>query len=238
MLTYRLNKVLILTLALFSYSAMGKGLEKLTPEVKPENTKETATDASVKETDPTKKGKPEEKQEAVKVEPTELSKSLVDRLFLSSSIGFVKLTKSGGEWSGSNAADFAIGYMFDHEKIIPKAKLFATYRYVPMDVVIKANGHSYRGVLQTQNFGVMGVLKYKEGISAIGLAELGYATAQANPVDDSQKDKDLEKGGLNLTLGGGADWSFWEKFKVGPRVYIGFGTFQSIQLNANLSLYF
>jgi hypothetical protein len=162
-----------------------------------------------------------------------------EKLYMATSFGWVKASKSTGEWKSSGMSDFTIGYKLP-VSFGEQMAMAATYRYAPIAVSGEEDKHMYRGVWEQHLVGARGVYKVSPTLNAVGSAELGYVVAYLNPVDDLPSTDKHETNGGNFTVGGGCDWALVEKgaFAVGPRLYAGFGSFSTFQLSAAASFVF
>ncbi len=165
------------------------------------------------------------------------SKAISDKLFMGTSFGWVKAAKSGGTWQGSGMSDLTIGYKVANLSSV--MSLAATYRYAPVAVSGTEDDQSYRGVWESHFFG--GKLNYSLGstLSAVGSAELGYVQVHVKPTDGLVETAKASKGGGQLALGGGADWQMIDKAcTVGPRLYLGVGSFTTVQIAGAIGFMF
>ncbi|MBF0440340.1 MAG: hypothetical protein HQK54_00385 [Oligoflexales bacterium] len=245
----------------------GKGLDTLSPKVQGQpqgDIKKEGEPSPQKETSPTSDKKqpevkkPEQEQQQQEdqqeeqqqeassqekkqktVEPSEISKKLSNKLYLSSSIGFVSISKTSGDFDSRACSDLSVGY-FVKDLTNYNVKLHSTFRYLPVDTTATKNHQSYRGIMEDYAFGVMGTrpFKDKENVLLIATGEIGYAKFHLYPTDDFEKDSSIENGGLNLIVGGGSDFLFKEKIKIGPRLFLGFGSVRIIHLSGMFTYVF
>ena len=256
-LFFQLIPSLLLILSLSP--AQARGLDDLKPNVKKPakpNLAKPNTPAKPNPAKPNMPAKPQtpKKEDAEKVkdklnvpeqekqeEPSELSKSLVDKLYFATNYGFATISGDTGNWSTQGTGDFSVGFRAV-ENIIPKMNLFATFRYHPMDVVVKEEDtikQSYRGSVEGFLFGAAAFYRLQETLDIAATVELGMMTVGLNKIDESiRHNEDLESSGVNFAIGGGADWHFLEKMRFGPRIYVGAGQFTTTQIGANIALLF
>jgi hypothetical protein len=159
------------------------------------------------------------------------SKTLSGKLTIASSIGWAKVSQSGGTWKSSGYSDFGLNYQIS--AINEATKFSASYRFVPVAVSGLVNGHSYRGVWESHNIG--GQVKRKTSLKtvAIGSGELGFLKSHVHPTDGLAAEGAASRGGAVFALGGGMD--YWvlnrSEFTIGPRLYLGFGAARQVQLS-------
>lgn len=221
-----MNKILMASLATLAFSASavyGKGLETLSnsnPET--EQKAEAGKDA-----------KPADGAAAASTEPmvqSAASKAIAQKLWIATSFGWVKVSRSEGDWNGSGMTDVAIGY-----KLMPigtNMSIDGTYRYAPVAISGEIDDRSYRGVWETHYFG--GRFKYNvsQSLTALGTAEAGYVLVYLRPTDNLEQEAKYEENGFSMVVGGGADWHLLENgaFSAGPRLNLGFGSVTTIQV--------
>lgn len=153
---------------------------------------------------------------------------------IATSFGWAVLNKDSSSWRANGVSDVTISYRLPMKPI--GDSIYATFRYAPMAVApeIKSAGttYAYTGVAEAYNFGGTVNFKIRERLLACGTAELGLIRATLTDAMDIPGHIAPEESGVNLTVGGGADWQVLPGFDVGPRAYLGFGTFTSFQLGA------
>jgi hypothetical protein len=231
---------------LFSVSGISKGLDELKPgEEKPsaEDAKEdagnAATDAAADAKDDVENPTTEGGEKPVQVvEKSALSKKIENKLEIGSGIALV-LSFSGpkGEFNAGASADLSISYNLSRP--VAGFDTYATFRYAPIDVTATYNNKSYRGIIESYNFGGMGKKVVKGNMTAIATAELAYMVVWMDGIDNFPHDDSIEKNGVNVVFGGGVDWDFHEKkMHLGPRLYAGGGSFTQVQLGAQASFVF
>lgn len=153
--------------------------------------------------------------------------------FLGTSLAWTSLSSDKGGWYSSMASDLIAG--FRYAKLLnDRLWLYGTIRYLPVDVVVKHNSQEYRGIVESYLFGTQANYRYKKANFQAGL-EVGPTNSTIYAIESYTKDNSLEKDGVNMTLSAGASWSLVEGFQLGTRVYVGGGTFSSIQAAANVS---
>lgn len=162
--------------------------------------------------------------------PSEMSKSLAQKLFMGTSFGWVKASKSSGEWEGSGMSDLTVGYNIT--KIGSNMGIAGTYRYAPVAVSGVEDDQSYRGVWEAHYFGGMFKMNVSPTITAIGTGELGYVMVHMHSTDGLEPDTKVQAGGVSVNLGGGADFALADKgaWSAGPRLHLGFGSMTTIQV--------
>jgi hypothetical protein len=195
-------------------------LSKESPEAEADSDHEEGAEASTAVTN------------AAPVAPSELSKSLAQKLYLGTSLARVfKASRSKGNWKGSGASDVLVGYRVLNLGV---GSVSASYRYAPTAVSGDQDGRSFRGVWETHYVGGRYHYAVTPTLSAFGSVEAGYVLVYLYPTDGLGDETKYEHNGGAMALGGGADWTFFEKsaFAVGPRLYIGFGSMTTVQLAA------
>jgi hypothetical protein len=218
-------KSLFITASLvITTSGYAAGLDDLS-NANPENTEQESDEEA--KTDEAE-GAPAAEAEA------KANRPLSDMLYLSTSYGWVSAALSEGDWNSSGMSDFTVGYKVANMGF----DVFATYRYAPMALAGSANDQAYRGVIEVHNFGGLGLWKIKDGLTAVGTAELGIAVVSLDSTDGLIIEEDLEATGAVLSVGGGADWKMGEKFNAGPRLYVGAGSATVIQLSGQATFFF
>ena len=162
---------------------------------------------------------------------SDLSKSLSGKVTLASSVGWAKVSQTGGTWKSSGFSDFSLNYQIS--AINEGTKISISYRYAPVVVSGLANGHSYRGVWETHNFGGQVKLKTSRKTVALVAGELGLLKSYLRPTDGLLAEGSASKGGVVFALGSGMDYWVFNKseFTIGPRLYLGFGAARQTQLS-------
>lgn len=192
-------------------ASWAKGLDELSSEPTPPDPASEAAQVEAGKTAPTPPP-----------EPSEFSKSIANKLFLTTGISYTKIEADKGAWTAGLASDVGIAYRFSEAFLGGQG--LASFRYAPSDVVVLSEGDSYRGVIETYHFGGIWILPVTEALSYVASCELGLVQISLESHDGMEEDSDLESGVVQLTFGGGADWQVLEKVKVGPRVYLGAGS--------------
>lgn len=241
--------MLSLVVSLPAPITQAKGLDELKPGVdepkdvkteKPSTPETQAAPAKVK----SEKGKATEKakeetkakEEAKKKEPSKTSKALADKLLIGTSFGWMRVSHSEGDWHASGATDVRASY-YILSLMKDKLKLFGSFRYLPADVVVKNKGQEFRGVLESYLFGGYANYLYRS-VNFTGGAELAFSTSSLKALDSYVNELDLTQSGASFVIHGGAQWTLKEKVEIGPTVALGFGTFTSTQLAANVNFKF
>jgi hypothetical protein len=207
--------------------SFAKGLDKLAPA-----TEESAADATNGAADaaPGENGK---KTDAVSTSATNTAPTRAYQL--ATSYGWAALSKSSNSWHANGMSDLTVSYRLPM-KIVGEA-MYATFRYAPMSVapMIKDAGqnYAYTGSVEGYHFGANAVFRIKERLTACGSAELGLMKVTLTDALGLPDHKVPNDSGVNMTVGGGADWEFLPGFDLGPRVYLGVGSFTAFQLGAS-----
>jgi hypothetical protein len=204
-----------------SGAAVAKGLSELSDE----NPAEQPADGAKEE------GGDEEgaKTEAVK-QPGAASKALADKLFLSTSGGWATGSRSDGKWTASGMSDLEVGYKL--VTLNKQMNVFGTYRYAPMAVAGTVDDRSYRGVWEAHFFGGRFNYQLSKTLTALASGELGYVLVHVNDTDGLAPETKVSNPGVQLAVGGGADFMLIDKWTVGPRLVVGVGGFTTVQVAA------
>lgn len=214
-------------------AALAKGLDQLS-----ENNPEKAEEAPAEGGEEAEAAAEGEQAATTPPPPSAASAAISQKLYLATSYGWVKASRSEGDWEGSGMSDLTVGY-----RIMPlgaKMSVDGTYRFAPVAVSGVVDEHTYRGIWETHFFGGRFNYNVSPTMTAIGTAELGYVVVHLNPTDNLELDPNHEKSGAAFAVGGGADFFLFEKnaFAVGPRLALGFGSVSTIQVAASVSFVF
>ena len=178
-----------------------------------------------------KTGSPSQKDgEKAPPPPTEFSKSIADKAFISSATGLTSLSGSSGDWTGGLSGDFSVGLQVTELSL---GKAFFIFRYSPTDVTVTAEKQSYRGVVEMFNFGGLIYQKSSGNLTYLWGGELAYVKVSLSSVDNFTEDQSLENGSANFNISGGADYLLTKKVSIGPRAIIGAGAVTYINIAAN-----
>jgi hypothetical protein len=209
----------------------GKGLDKLAP-----SSEETAEEGAA--------GKNEGGEDSHGANGAALGTSSASAptraIQLASSYGWAGISKESNSWHGNGMSDLTVSYRLPM-KIVGEA-MYATFRYAPMAVspVIKDNGanYAYTGTVEGYHFGANAQFRIKEKLVASGSAELGFMKATLVDALGLPDHEIPAESGVGLTVGGGADWQCLPGFDVGPRLYVGLGSFMTFQLSTSATFSF
>lgn len=156
-----------------------------------------------------------------------------DRFFLGTSLAWASLSADKGGWHAGFTSDLVAGYRV--AKLMKnRLWLYGTVRYLPIDVVVKYQSLQYRGIVENYLFGTLANYRQGKVIYQAGV-ELGVTNSKIYPLEFYEKDRSLEKSGVNLTISTGMTYSPWDGIHLGGRLFLGAGTFTSIQTAANVS---
>jgi hypothetical protein len=159
---------------------------------------------------------------------------------ISTSFGWAGLSNDSDSWNANGASDITLSYRLPM-KVIGEA-MYATFRYAPMSVAptLTKDGEKffYTGAVDAYHFGANTVFRIRDRITALGSAELGYLASTLKDEMGIAGHEPPDVSGVNLTVGGGADYELLPGFDIGPRLYLGFGTFSSFQFGANAAFAF
>lgn len=218
--------------ALIAQSSFAAGLNDLADQ----NPETKAEESEVDSEPATESGSPS--TAAVNTAPVSYAGPLHQKLGIATSFGWIKASKSKGNWRGNGISDLAIGYRF--LDISPVLSITGTYRYAPINVVGEEDDQSYRGVWETHYLGTKADYKMNTKTNLTGGMEVGYVLTYLTPTDGLEAEKKHEENGVSVTIGGGSDFLISENgaFSAGPRLYIGFGSISTIQLGASAGFMF
>lgn len=166
------------------------------------------------------------------VTPSEVSKMLADKAFIATGAGLTGVSGSKGDWSSKFAADVSLGY-----QVMPGlagGNLYGTFRFAPVDVTAEYQSRSHSGVIEMYNFGALWEMAMTD-FKIIATGELSLLSISLSSQDLREEEESLEDGSVEVILGGGADWSIFDKVKGGPRVYVGFGDVSYYQVGGAVS---
>ncbi len=197
----------------------GRGQEKLTPSTAPVVLPNPATAPNA----------------VGSGEPSALSKMLAGKTFIGTGFGYTGVSGKKGDWTSAFAANVGLGYRVLENFM--GGPLYGTFRYAPADVLVNHEGHNYEGMVELYNFG--GLWQKSMGsFDALAAAELSIVDISLSSQDPLDEESSLESGSLNVLVGGGANWSIFEKISGGPRAYVGFGSVTYYQLGGEVSFIF
>ena len=233
---------------LLSAPAFAKGLNEIkaqadTEPAKPADSTPEAAPAEGAAKPPEGETKPPEGEtkppegEPVSSERSALSLKLEDRLFLATSMNYATVSGGTGAWSSFGNGDLTAGWRVK-DGLPRNGRLFATARFAPFDVVVAADQHSYRGVVEGWYFGALGLFAMSDKMSVSGGGELGYMVVHMDSADHLPIDNSIEKAGVSINLSGGVDWKMMDKFLIGPKLGLGFGAFKTLQVGAKATFFF
>lgn len=239
---YCRNLVLVAAAAFSGFSyAQSQEIDSMQPATPPPPatyTEPEVGDLSTKPTEPV--GSPaattEGTQTAAPAVRSEISKKIDNKLVLGTSLGWVSLSGEGGNWNAAFHGQIFLAYALGINLV--GFELGATARYVAMDVTPRIDKNSYRGVVEGYSFGAEGRKVLNESWTAVAGADLGYFITSLDSSDDLPKVAAHEENGISLAVGGGADWAWSEKIKLGPRARLGVGGFSTFEISGALSCYF
>lgn len=183
--------------------------------------------------------KTEEKPEVPpEITRSQLSKTMENRLSLSTSLGWAVIKPSKGSWIGIGASDLSARW---RESQKGDGKLFITMRYAPFTGVWTVSDRDYDTTLH----GIYGGAEFHKPLEAMGAAtlkagvELGYMLVYADPQDKAEAAGDVKSGKVNLTAGGGLEWSLLkEKVRVGPFARLHLAGFTIFNVGGSINFVF
>jgi hypothetical protein len=146
----------------------------------------------------------------------------------------MKTTASKGDWNSSSTGDLELGNRV-LKQFQGKFDIYGTVRYRPSDVTVKDNLRAYRGVVETYLFGAKGQMELMPKLFAVASAEFGIAKVTLKGIDGNPEvDRDLEKSGVDLTIGAGVSYLVLDKIALGTQLHLGLGTYKSTQFGVDL----
>lgn len=213
--------------------SLAKGLEDLSGQ-----NPETKTEEEVAEGAEGNSAEAANPSDAAPAAPVSYAGPLHQKLSFATSFGWVKASRSKGDWRSNGVSDISVGYRY--LVMNPTLSLVGTYRYAPINVVGEEDGQSYRGVWEAHYLGTRAEYQLNKKTMLTGGLEAGYVLVYLLPVDGQETQKKHENNGASVTLGGGADFMLSENwaFTAGPRLYAGFGSFTTFQLGASAGFMF
>ena len=231
-----MKHILAVTCLLVGTCGLGKGLKDLKPDA-PEDK------AAKEETKPEAKKKlkkePQPEVPADKaVESMKKSKDLGGKLFIAADLGIKSLAGSTGDWSSGFGGGFSTGYQVTKFGKKP-IKIFATYSYSPIDVIVDQDSSQYRGVVEAHYFGAMGTMALDKKLSVYANADLGLVSAKLDSINTIPAGaEDPEEDGAAIRIGGGAHWLFKDNVAIGGGINIAAGSFTGwdVVVGSRLSL--
>ena len=233
-----------------SSSAWAKGLDKLQAEPPTSESGETSRQASpsaspqapgssqpqAQVVPPTPAGTPVPTATvpAVSTEKTTPEvKPGLEKFYLATSLSWLNLTGADGSWHSGTTSDLEAGYRI--VQLLGKIDLFGTFRYRPVVVDIEADLRAYRGIVESYLFGAKGHVLVLPKLTATASAELGLSQTHINSVDSLRDiDQDLEKSGVDLSLGAGISYLVLDKLGVGSRIALGTGAYKTVQIGLDI----
>ncbi len=252
-----LTPLILLNSSCIAYTSYGKGLDKLQAETSSEepatknepaqeNVKAVTEPTEVKPPPPVENPPPQKIDGATKApestpivvkEPTTPIEPGLQKYYLGSGVGIFNISAKSAGWHSAVAADLELG--IKTLQLANNINVFATYRYLASDITANADQRSYRGIVEIHHFGSKAHMLLKEKLLAFASGELGLVQTHLTPSDGRiGTDKDLQKPGVELTLGGGVSYTVLDKLGVGARVAFGSGTYNSVQLGLDLRFLF
>ena len=178
-----------------------------------------------------REGKKDQKEEEKKP-----AKDYGDLFFAATSFSLVQLKANKGSWNAAFTSDIQAAYKV---KSVwqDKVNLYASFRYLPSDVVVKSDYVEYRGIVESYLLGAYASYKQASFFYNAGL-EFGLTSPKLRSITpNSSFDTSLENNGFNLVGSAGAHWQVLPKLQLGARAYLGVGRFTSLQAAASINLF-
>lgn len=242
----------LLTSFILPSALHAKGLDKLQPETEKTDAAKDGNDRSEtlekkageppteeagdqKEKEGEEKGK--DQAEAEKTEPKAPEVPVepgFQRWYIGSSLSLIKTTAAKGSWHSNSTGDLELGNKL-LKKYLETYDIYGTFRYRPSNVTVESNQRAYRGIVESYLFGAKGQMEIKPKFFAVASAELGLSKASLKPIDGiPQVDAELEKSGVDLTIGAGVSYLVLDKIALGTQLHLGLGTYKSTQFGVDL----
>ncbi len=157
----------------------------------------------------------------------------LQKFYLAENLSLSRMSAASADWNSAFAVDLEGGMKVGQ---LPKnLTLFGTYRYSASDITATSKQRAYRGIIQTHNFGGKLHSALRPNLLGFASAELGLVSTRLTPSDGRQGvDKDLEKPGVELSVGGGVSYIVLDKIGIGPRLALGVGTYKTLQVGIDL----
>jgi hypothetical protein len=154
--------------------------------------------------------------------------------YLGTSLNYIDTDGPEGDWHSSSTADLELGYRAI-KKWLEAYDLYATIRYLPVDVTIELEQRAYRGVLEHFLAGVKAQREWAPSFFAVGSVEAGLAKTSVSAIDGVQKvDGSLEKSSVDLVVGAGVSYSVVDKIALGTQLHFGVGAHKTLQFGLDL----
>ena len=235
----RLSKASLLASVLLAPASFAAGIEELSkPAVAPIPQKaETPAPAEddTEESDTEKPADAAAKPATKQVVKSAASKSLENRLSLGTSLGWGIVKPAKGTWNGLGTSDLSLRWRTSRKE---GGKLFITGRYAPFAGVWTVDKRDYDTTLH----GIYGGAEFQSPVGNATLkagVELGYMMVYAKAQDKAEAASDVKGGKVNMTAGGGADWSILSnKVKIGPFARVHVAGFSIINVGGSAQFVF
>lgn len=171
-------------------------------------------------------------------EKSATSKSLEDRLSLGLSYGIVTVPNAKvGEVNAFGGSDVFLQWrVYKSSEGTRSSRV--TLRYLPIDSEATIAGQSYHAIIEAYYGGWTYEWLVSQSLSVFAGIELGYLQVNMEsedrfPVSDASEANEFAYG---LTTG--LDWLVMQKLKLGPKINVGFGSYQIAQYAGAVSLLF
>lgn len=176
-------------------------------------------------------------------EPSNTERLLKDNLVIGTSVNLVWADRNSSGWSSSGSgrtggSDVMVGVNVPNSILnlrkSKKLKFKGTFRYNPVVVAGTYDSKPYRGLWQGYHVGLEGHVKQARfmGWTAVAGVEAGLVFVYLDPLDEFETPTSAEASGAILSAHAGGDWEVAPGIKVGPRVYVGLGSFENYQIGA------
>ncbi|MBC7660152.1 MAG: hypothetical protein H7249_10620 [Chitinophagaceae bacterium] len=154
--------------------------------------------------------------------------------YLGTSLSIIGVSGSTGTWHSSTTGDLEGGYRL-LKGYQGRWDVYGTIRYRPADLTVEKNQRAYRGISETYLFGAKAQTEIRPKLFAVASAELGRSKAALYPIDgEGGVDGELEKSGVDLSLGGGVSYLVLDKIALGTQIHLGLGVIKSTQFGVDL----
>jgi hypothetical protein len=190
-------------------------------------------EGEVKRKEGAKEAEGESETTEVKAPPAPVEPGF-QRWYIGTSLGLIKTSASKGEWNSNSTGDLELGNRVV-KQFLGKFDVYGTFRYRPSDVTVEDDLRAYRGVVETYLFGGKGQMELMPKFHALASVEFGIAKVTLKGVDGNPEvDRDLEKSGVDLTIGAGVSYLVLDKIALGTQLHLGLGTYKSTQFGVDL----
>ena len=190
--------------------------------------------------DPNSEGSGTEVKE--KIQSPSRGEQLASNFIISSGFGWIKAYKTKKTTLGSNGmADFKLSYLVS-EPLAGK-KIYITGRYLPFNIAPKAtiNGvdQEYKGNVSAFAGGTDLLFYTNQGMDLLATFEIGgYKANFTELVPITESESPFRKAGVLYIAGAEFRYRPFDKFTIGPRLYLATGTISFFSTLLSASYFF